>query len=244
MRLRATVAYDGADFHGFQRQTNARSVQNVLEEALSDTCGSSMSVVGAGRTDAGVHATGQVVAFDTQWAHPLIDLQNALNARLPEDVAVLALAECEASFHPRYSALSRTYEYTIAIRPIRHPLLRRTAWQLPSELDIARMNQAAQRFIGEHDFAAFGNPPQGEVTVRRVLRAEWRAMTESDVLRFTIEANAFLYKMARHIVRALVLAGRGELSADEMSDVLTSKDSQRIKGIAPACGLCLVSVTY
>jgi tRNA pseudouridine38-40 synthase len=244
LRLRATVAYDGTDFHGFQRQTNVRSVQAVLEEALSDTCGCLISVVGAGRTDAGVHATGQVVAFEAQWAHTLIDMQNALNARLPMDVAILALAECEASFHPRYSALSRTYEYTIAIRPTRQPLLRRTAWLVRTELDMARMNLAAQRLIGEYDFAAFGSPPQGEVTVRRVLQAEWRVITESDVLRFTIEANAFLYKMVRHIVMALVLTGRGALSVDDISDVLTSKDSQRIKGVAPACGLCLVSVTY
>lgn len=219
-------------------------MQSVLEEALSDTCGCSIGLVCAGRTDAGVHATGQVVAFDAQWAHTLIDLQNALNARLPEDASVLALAECDARFHPRYSALSRTYEYTVAIRPFRNPLLRRTAWVFRTELDVAKMNLAAQQLIGEYDFAAFGSPPQGDVTIRRVLRAEWRVMPESDVLRFTIEANAFLYKMVRHIVMALVLAGRGVLSADDISDVLTSMDSQRIKGVAPACGLCLVSVTY
>lgn len=242
MRLRATLAYDGTDFHGFQRQTNARSVQNVLEEALSESCGEVVSVIGAGRTDAGVHASGQVVAFDARWAHAPLDLLNATNARLPEDVAVLSLTECEADFHPRYSALSRTYVYTVAQQPTRHPLFRRYAWVLTAMLDAASMNEAAGRLIGEYDFAAFGTPPQGDVTVRQVQQARWEQ--DGVLLRFTIEANAFLYRMVRHIVNALVLVGRGGLSADDLSAVLESKDSQRIKGIAPACGLCLTGVTY
>jgi tRNA pseudouridine38-40 synthase len=201
-------------------------------------------VAGAGRTDAGVHATGQVVAFDAQWAHTLNDLLNAMNARAPKDVAILDLAECEPGFHPRFSAVSRMYEYTIALRPTRQPLLRRYAWLMTGQLDMARMNQAAQCLIGEYDFAAFGTAPDGDVTVRRVLKAEWREMAETGTLRFTIEANAFLYRMVRRIARALVLVGRNELDVDELSEILASKDLQRIKGIAPACGLCLVRVTY
>lgn len=245
MRLRATIAYDGTEYHGFQRQANARSVQNVLEEALSITCGEPINVSGAGRTDTGVHATGQVVAFEVNWPHELVDLQRAVNVRLPEDVSVLDLAVCGEGFHPRYSACSRTYEYTIMIGPVRQPLVRRYAWQVWQPLDVRRMNDAAGRLIGEHDFAAFGTPPQGDVTVRRVMRSEWRAMTDRwPELVFTIEANAFLFRMVRRIVKALTQVGLGQLSAEDISDILASKDSQRVKGIAPACGLCLVKVTY
>ncbi|HEY3290705.1 MAG TPA: tRNA pseudouridine synthase A, partial [Anaerolineae bacterium] len=136
MRLRATVAYDGTEYHGFQRQANARSVQDVLEEALSRTCGEPVSVAGAGRTDAGVHATGQVIAFGANWPHELSDLRRAVNVRLPEDVSVLDLVECDEGFHPRFSATSRTYEYTIINGPVRQPLARRYAWQLQAPLDV------------------------------------------------------------------------------------------------------------
>ncbi len=245
MRLRATVAYDGTEFHGFQRQANARSVQDVLEEALSVTCGEPIGVIGAGRTDAGVHATGQVIGFGANWPHELADLQRAVNVRLPEDVSVLDLAACDEGFHPRYSARSRMYEYTIVIGPVRQPLVRRYAWQVWWPLDVQRMNEAAGKLLGEHDFAAFGTPPQGDVTVRRVMQAEWRCRTGRwPELVFTIEANAFLFRMVRRIVKALVQVGLGQLSAEDVSDILASKDSQRIKGIAPACGLCLVKVTY
>ena len=249
LSLRAIVAYDGTDFHGFQRQKNARSVQGALEEALSNTCDEAVSVVGAGRTDAGVHAAGQVIAFKVNWSHALPELHRALNVRLPGDVAVLDVAECDEAFHPRYSARSRVYEYTVTVNPVRHPLLRRYTWQIESDLNAVLMNEAAAVLVGEHDFAAFGTAPQGDVTKRKVLRADWQLIGPSErqsgsILRFTIEANAFLFRMVRHIVIALVQVGRKKLSAGDMRDILASRDSQRIKGIAPACGLSLVKVTY
>jgi tRNA pseudouridine38-40 synthase len=250
MWLRATVAYDGTDFHGFQRQANARSVQSELEDALNQTSGHAVSVIGAGRTDAGVHASGQVIAFEMAWAHSPADLQKALNVRLPADVAVLDVAECEAGFHPRYRAQSRVYEYTVHVTPVRQPLTQRYAWQMASDLDMEAMNAAAAVLLGEHDFAAFGTAPSGEVTVRKVLMAQWREPEGERppgvlrVLRFSIQANAFLYRMVRRIVMALVKVGRGQLSADVIRELLASKDSQRVKGIAPACGLCLVKVIY
>jgi tRNA pseudouridine38-40 synthase len=246
MRLRATVAYDGTNFHGFQRQANTRSVQNELEEALRKTCDEAVSVTGAGRTDAGVHATGQVVAFQTSWSHSLLELQKALNVRLPEDVAVLDLATCDEGFHPRYSARSRTYEYTVLIGQWRQPLMRLYAWQVAHALELGAMNEAAWLLVGEHDFAAFGTAPQGDVTVRTVMRAEWilDKLSACPTLRFTIEANAFLFRMVRRIVVALVQVGRGQLSVTDFSSILASKDSQRLKGTAPACGLCFVKVTY
>jgi tRNA pseudouridine38-40 synthase len=221
-------------------------VQNELEEALRKTCDEAVNVIGAGRTDTGVHATGQVIAFETSWSHPLIQLQRAVNVRLPEDVVVLDLATCNAAFHPRYSARSRTYEYTVMTGPWRQPLTRLYAWQVVGDLDLAAMNEAAALLVGEHDVAAFGTAPHGDVTVRTVMRAQWvlDKLSACPTLRFTIEANAFLFRMVRRIVMALVRVGRGQLSVADVGEILASRDSQRLKGTAPACGLCLVKVTY
>lgn len=246
MRVRAKVAYDGTEFFGFQRQANARTVQGEIETALEKVTGRQTGVMGAGRTDAGVHATGQVIAFEVGWRHSMDALTKALNITLPEDVAVRELAECSAEFHPRFDARSRTYEYTVLISEVKQPLLRRTTWQLERNLDLANMNSAAAQLIGSHDFAAFGSAPSGreeETTVRDVLKAEWRE-SRCNALLFTIEANAFLFRMVRRLVLALVRVGQGQLSADELKDILESRDAQRIKGLAPACGLCLVDVKY
>jgi tRNA pseudouridine38-40 synthase len=244
MKARAIVAYDGTEFSGFQRQTNVRSVQGELERAIEQITGQKASVTGAGRTDAGVHAIGQVVAFETEWKHPLDALQRALNVTLAEDMAVRALGFAPADFHPRYDALSRTYEYTIIQSEVRQPLVRRYAWQTYRALDVESMNIAAQGLIGEHDFVAFGSAPSGsgESTTRRVLRAEWRE-TDGKMV-FEIEANAFLFRMVRRIVATLARVGAGELSKDEVSELLDSRNPDRVKGAAPACGLCLVKVSY
>ncbi len=251
MKIRATVAYDGTEFAGFQKQANARTVQGELERALEKVCERRVTLNGAGRTDAGVHASGQVIAFEADWAHSLDTLARALNANLPDDVAVRAVSECEAEFHPRFSAKSRTYEYSAYASETRDPLKRRFAWQLEHGTlpDVERMNAAAESLIGSHDFAAFGSAPSGkpdETTVRELIRAEWKGKrkNENDALTFTIEANAFLYRMVRKIVMALVQVGRGQISPDQVREILQSKDAQRLKGLAPACGLCLVEVKY
>lgn len=244
MKARATIAYDGTEFSGFQRQTNARSVQGEIERAIEQVTGQRAGVIGAGRTDAGVHASGQVIAFETDWNHPLDALRRALNVTLAEDVAVMTLEEAPAGFHPRHDALSRAYEYTIIESEVRQPLTRRFAWQMGRALDAGKMNRAAQRLTGEHDFAAFGSAPSGsgESTIRKVLRAEWRET--GGRLVFCVEANAFLFRMVRRMVATLVRAGTGELSEDEVGDLLDSRNPDRVKGAAPACGLCLVKVSY
>jgi tRNA pseudouridine38-40 synthase len=246
MKVRAKVAYDGTEFFGFQRQANARTVQGEIETALEKVTGRQTGVMGAGRTDAGVHATGQVIAFEADWRHGMDALTKALNITLPEDVAVRELAECSADFHPRFDAQSRTYEYTVLVSEVKQPLLRRTTWQLERKPDLAAMNSASAQLIGPHDFAAFGSAPSGreeETTVRDVLRAGWRE-SGCGALVFTIEANAFLFRMVRRLVLALVRVGQGQMSADELKNILESRDAQRIKGLAPACGLCLVDVKY
>lgn len=242
MRLRATVAYDGTDFHGFQRQANARSVQGELEAALGRICRQPVTVAGAGRTDAGVHATGQVIAFEATWRHTLDELQRAANSELPEDVAMVDLEPCEPGFHPRFSARSRVYEYRVTETPVRRPLSRRYEWQIDHPLDAAAVARAAGWLVGTHNFAAFGTAPQGDGTVRTVTRADWAGA--AGAWRFTIEANAFLFRMVRRIVATLVRAGSGQIDPDEVKDILASGDSRRVKGAAPACGLCLVQVNY
>jgi tRNA pseudouridine38-40 synthase len=242
VKARAIVAYDGTRFHGFQRQANARSVQEELERAIARVCGGTAAVAGAGRTDAGVHATGQVVAFEVDWRHPFDALQRALNSALPDDVAVSDVRPAEPDFHPRYSARSRVYEYRIVVGSARLPLIRLYAWQIERPLDLESMRQASRALVGEHDFAAFGTPPRGDGTVRTVMRADWA--DEGSGFRFTIEANAFLYRMVRRIVATLARVGSGQLAAADVAGLLAGGDPRRVVGAAPARGLCLVQVNY
>jgi tRNA pseudouridine38-40 synthase len=246
MRVRAIVAYDGTDYGGFQRQANAPTVQATLEAALAQVTQGTTGVLAAGRTDAGAHAAGQVIAFDTAWRHGLGDLQRALNAVLPADIAVLEVAEAASDFHPRYDAHSRRYRYTLYNARVRWPLARRYSLHVTAPLDVVLMQEAAQSLVGEHDFATFGRPPQGYkrggVTVRRVLAAEWRG--EPPWLAFDIEANAFLYRMVRSIVGTLLKVGRGEMSVEDFTAVLAAGDRSLAGPTAPPHGLCMMAVKY
>jgi tRNA pseudouridine38-40 synthase len=242
MRVRALVAYDGTNYSGFQRQANAPTIQAALEAALSQVTGDGAGILAAGRTDAGVHAVGQTIAFDTAWRHSLSDLQRALNAVLPDDIAVRSVAEAAPAFHPRYDARSRTYRYTLYISSIGCPLVRLYSLHVAVPLDLAAMQQAAQNLVGEHDFAAFGQPPQGRSAVRQVLAAGWAGKLPE--LQFAIEANAFLYRMVRSIVGTLLEVGKGRMSVDEFVGVLISQDRGRAGPTAPSHGLCLMEVTY
>jgi tRNA pseudouridine38-40 synthase len=243
MRIRAVVAYDGTGYHGFQRQSPEAepTIQGMLEGALS-RIEQSGRVIGAGRTDAGVHASGQVVAFDVNWRHALIDLHRALNAVLPDSIAVLNLNQAADDFHPRYDALSRTYRYSIYRAEVRHPLRQRYALHVSHWVNVPKMNRAAAALIGEHDFAAFGQPTAGESTVRNVLRAEVSA--EGSNVWIDLEANAFLYRMVRRIVGTLLSVGREEISEAEFVEVLASADPDRAGPAVPPQGLCLTKVNY
>jgi len=244
-RLWARVEYDGSDFFGFQVQTGKRTVQGEIERAVWGVTGTEARAVGAGRTDRGVHAKGQVVAFEVEWKHDLADLQRALNAVLDADVAVLSLGLAPEGGHPRFSAASRTYRYTVVNRPWRSPLARHTAWHVARPLDLEPMERACRCLVGTHDFAAFGVPAQGEHSVRTVLRAEWQEdRLRPGVLKFEIEANAFLYRMVRSIVGTLVLVGWKQMSVEEFESILQSRERSRVKSLAPARGLCLMRVDY
>ena len=243
LRYRATVEYDGTDFLGFQLQAQGRTVQGELERAIESVTQSSVRVLGSGRTDAGVHACGQVIAFDVAWRHSVNDLFCALNAVLAADVAIKSLQIAGPEFHPRFDALWRQYRYTVICAAVRSPLKRRYAFQEKSSLSLEAMQAACRHLIGSHDFAAFGRPPQGDATVRCVKQAEWRVET-ADTLLFEITANAFLYRMVRNIVGTLLRVGRGELPSDHIQTLIETGDRNAAGPAAPPQGLCLMRIDY
>lgn len=241
-KLMAVVEYDGTDYLGFQVQAQGRTVQGEIETALAAVTQEKIRIVGAGRTDAGVHAQGQVIAFSTAWRHPIEELQRALNAVLPKDIVVRELRPVAREFHPRFDAVSREYRYTIYNQPLRSPLVRRFAYHFPWPLDVAAMNEAAGVLVGTHDFASFGRAPQGDNTVREVHRAQFAL--EEPFIYFDITANAFLHRMVRRLVGTLLLVGTGELSPNGFREILQSADQDKVGQAVPAHGLCLMKVNY
>lgn len=223
-------------------------MQGVFAAALRRLNWSGKSTLFAGRTDAGVHAAGQVVAFDLDWNHPLEDLRNALNAMLPDDMAVSQVRACRPDFHPRFDAETRCYRYHLICQPTRNPLWERYAWRLWPKPDLERMQAAAQLFPGQHDFAAFGRPTRpGGSTVRQVFSAGWQPENAADSLDacfFEVRANAYLYHMVRRLVFVQVAVGQGRMEIADLAVLLQSPGPNPIQGLAPPHGLSLVEVTY
>lgn len=243
--FRAVIEYDGTDFLGFQVQAAGRTVQNEIEQTLLQLTQQSVRVVGAGRTDAGVHAAGQVIAFKTMWRHAPADLHRALNALLPADISVLHLDPAPADFHPRFSASERWYRYQVGQWPGHSPLRARYAWELGPEIEIETMNLAAAHFLGSHDFAAFGQPPQEDRstnTVRQVTEARWSQ--HPPYLFFDIRANAFLRRMVRTIVATFVQVGLGRMTPAQVAELIERRQRGLAAPPAPPQGLILMSVTY
>jgi tRNA pseudouridine38-40 synthase len=242
-RFKAIVGYDGTDFLGYQLQAKGRTVQGEIEKSLKNVVQSSVRVDGAGRTDSGVHAVGQVIAFNAVWRHSITDLHRALNATLPDDIVISNLTIVDREFHPRFRATSRTYQYRVITQRWPSVLQRRYTYHLATELDLDSMNRAAQQLVGQKDFASFGKPPQGNNTVRNILMAEW-LRDDSDEVRFNITANAFLYRMVRNIVGTLLQVGTSRISVEDVTKILSARDIRVGKPLAPAHGLCLMKVTY
>jgi tRNA pseudouridine38-40 synthase len=242
-RYQVILAYDGTDFHGSQRQNGLRTVQGVVEKALRQLGWSNSSVLMAGRTDAGVHATGQVVAFDLVWNHTCEDLQHALNASLPRDVAVRQVDRTSEDFHPRFDAQSRTYQYRIICDPVRDPLKERYAWRVWPPLDLERLIEASQILQGTHDFASFGRAPKkGGTTIRSVSRVIW--WQDEACSSFEIVANAYLYHMVRRLVNIQVEIGQGKRDVKEMETYLKKPGNRMPQGLAPPQGLVLSAISY
>lgn len=242
-RFAATVSYDGTQFVGSQKQANGRTVQGDLEIAAGALFGEPLRVDLAGRTDSGVHAIGQVVALTAETRHDAKTVGRALNAHLAEDVAVRDVREVPLDFDPRRWARRRWYRYTVWNGEVRQPLLRRTAWCAQGNLDIEAMQRAAEALVGTHDFrACSGRLEPGRTSVRTVFKAGWHS--ESCVLLFDIEADAFLPQMVRRIVGALAEVGRGALKVEEFERRLHEARPGTLGPTAQPQGLCLQRVWY
>jgi tRNA pseudouridine38-40 synthase len=253
MQVRLKLEYDGTNYSGWQMQTGQNSIQAELEEALARIFGAPVRVRGAGRTDAGVHARGQVAAARLPRLFDPAELGRALNAILPPDIVVLDASEVSDGFDPRRDARLRIYEYRVLNQPLRSAFERNSAWLVREPLDIGAMNAAAAAFVGEHDFAAFRSLGSAEkTTIRRVESSRWRRGNELHEnerhLVYRVEASAFLRHMVRTMVAAMVEVGRGKYAgkppADSVAALLASRDRALAPAPAPAAGLCLVEVLY
>jgi len=250
VRVRLTVAYDGAGFRGFAVNEGVRTVAGTLGAAIERVLGHEVRLTCAGRTDAGVHAWGQVVSFDARAdGLDIAVLQRAVNAMCGPEIVVRVAEEVGDDFDARRAAVSRRYRYTVLNRPWPDPFLARTAWHVDQPLDLDLLRLTCDPFIGEHDFSAFcrrprvpdGSPPAS--LVRRVHDACWTDAGDG-LLRLDIEASSFCHQMVRSVVAAMVEAGRGRLWPGELADILRSGDRGRAPGPAPPHGLCLWEVRY
>ncbi|MDQ3384543.1 MAG: tRNA pseudouridine(38-40) synthase TruA [Actinomycetota bacterium] len=248
VRVRLLVSYLGAGFAGFARNPGVRTVAGVLTEALEKVLRHPVRLTCAGRTDAGVHAWGQVVSFDAREDVDLATLQRAVNHLLGPAVVVREAAVVPTSFDARHSAVARRYRYTIVNRVVPDPFLAATTWHVPAPLDLAALRLGADPFLGEHDFSAFCRRPKVPAGVsfsmtRRVLDARWLDLGEG-VLRFDIEATAFCQQMVRSIVGLLVEVGSGKRRAGDVRGIIASRDRARSAPPAPPEGLVLWEVVY
>jgi tRNA pseudouridine38-40 synthase len=244
--VRLDLAYEGTRYHGFGLQPSRRTIQEVLEEALARCLGERVRVTAAGRTDAGVHASGQVVSFSTRGRLAPPELLRAVNAHLPDDVLVHGAADVPPAFDARRSALRREYRYLIWSHRLPSLFWRRWAWHLTDRPDLDAMQAAADRLVGTHDFASFlghrSQEPAGRTTVRTVERATW--WRDGELIGLEIAANAFLRHMVRGIVGTLIEAGRGKLDPAQFETILQSGDRRRAGPNAPPHGLILTGVDY
>ncbi|HXD21580.1 MAG TPA: tRNA pseudouridine(38-40) synthase TruA [Vicinamibacterales bacterium] len=252
--LKITLAYDGTRFVGWQRQTSGESIQGLLEDALAKFEGGPVTAHGAGRTDAGVHALGQVASAAVSFTHPVDTLVRALNAQLPEDIRVLEVADAPPDFHARFSARSKTYCYQIRAGSVGDPFTRAFVWQLAEPLDVAAMREAAAKLIGTHDFAAFQSVgTDTSTTIRTITRSDIalgadashpRTMDARALMAYEIAGDGFLRHMVRAIVGTLVEIGRGWRPPASMAQLVDGGTRADAGATAPPHGLCLVRVDY
>ncbi len=254
-RYKLILAYDGTAFAGSQRQAAStrsrtgknRTVQGELEQALRGLGWQGRSVLMSGRTDAGVHASGQVAAADLDWAHDPISLRDALNARLPFELVIRDVEPVDPKFHPRFDARSRRYRYSLFCGNVRDPLSERFSWRVWPPFDPELLMEIAQVFPGQHDFGAFGSPPGARSTsVRTILFTSWRELPPEGKWQFNIAADAFLYRMVRRLVFVQVAFAQGRCSRDAVVRALDQgRPSKELPaGLAPAHGLELMQVDY
>ncbi|MFA5146284.1 MAG: tRNA pseudouridine(38-40) synthase TruA [Candidatus Omnitrophota bacterium] len=241
--VRLTIQYEGTAYAGWQFQTNATSIQEMVESALRSTLGEHVKVTASGRTDAGVHALAQAANFRTRSRLPLANIQKALNSRLPKDIVISRIEEAGPSFDSQHDARYKLYRYTIVNNDFTSPFLRRFASRCFHKLDTAVMRREAKLLVGRHDFRSFqavdGQERKTIKTVRSI-----KIKRSGDVITVDIEADGFLYNMARTIVGTLIEVGRGKLEPGSVKEMLRKRDRRCCGPTAPAKGLCLIKVTY
>lgn len=242
-RIKLVIEYDGTFFHGWQIQKNLPSVQGEIEKAILRITGEKVTVTGSGRTDAGVHAYGQVAHFDTESRIPAEKFAIVLNTVLPPSVAVISSQEVSSDFHARFSAVKKTYKYKVLNRPMRSPIMDKRAWHVPVSLDMERMNKAAAYFLGLHDFSAFCASGHSVTDfVRYIYASEWSE--EDGCLVYTVTGNGFLYNMVRIMTGTLVEVGMNKRAPESIPELLDKKNRRQAGITAPPHGLYLWEVFY
>ncbi len=241
--IKLLIQYDGTNYAGWQRQKNERTIQGVIEDIIKRVTGENLRLIPSGRTDAGVHALGQVANFKTVSKSEGKRWKDIINASLPEDIKILDSAEVDMDFHARYSARGRLYSYTILNQEDTITILRNYVWHIRRNLNVEAMIEAGRFLTGEHDFSSFR---ASACTVREPVRkiAELRIEKRRSFIVITIEADAFLHHMVRNIVGTLVEVGRGRLSPDVVREILSAKDRNLAGPTAPARGLIFMEVKY
>ena len=243
MRVRLIVAYDGTNYHGWQIQKNAVTVEEILQQALCDLLQEPIELVGASRTDAGVHARGNVAVFDTHTRIPAEKIAIAVNQRLPEDIRVMQSEEVEEQFHPRYAESEKTYDAHISNVPIQLPTRRVYSYFVYLPLDVEKMQEAAKLFVGEHDFAGFCSAKsQVQTTVRTIY--DCQVEKEGDEICIRVRGNGFLYNMVRIIAGTLVEVGLGRRKLSTVSQAIEKADRSLAGPTAPPEGLTLIKIEY
>ena len=242
-RIKLVVAYDGTDYHGWQVQNNALAVESVLSEALEKLLGEPIQLIGASRTDAGVHALGNVAVFDTVTKIPSDKICYAVNQWLPADIRVMHSEEVALDFHPRYTVSRKRYEYTIENAPINFPINSRYAYFVHHNLDIDRMRTACTHMLGEHDFQCFCSAgSQVKTTVRTIYKLD--LVKSNRIITIGIEGNGFLYNMVRIIAGTLIDVGKGFIEPEQIPEIIRSRNRRNAGPTAPAHGLKLVEIKY
>lgn len=242
-RVKLVVAYDGTNYHGWQVQDNGITIEEVLNRTISELVQEDIKVIGASRTDAGVHACGNVAVFDTESRIPGDKFSFALNQRLPEDIRIQESCEVDADFHPRYADTVKTYEYNILNRRFEMPSKRLYAAFCYYPMDIERMNQAAVYLVGEHDFKSFCSAgAQVQTTVRTIYAVN--VTKEDDMVHIRITGNGFLYNMVRIIAGTLMQVGTGLMEPERVKEILEARDRSKAGPTAVAKGLTLVEIRY
>ena len=242
MRLALIIEYEGTDYSGFQFQENASTIQGELEKSINCLTGDIVRIKGTGRTDAGVHAKNQVIAFDSKFSDDLEVYFRGINYYLPESISVKSIFEVSQDFDPRRDATSRVYKYTILNSDSPSPLLRRTTYFDSDYMDIEIMKKASQMFLGVHDFKKFCSPVKtGLSTVREIFDS--KVHTIDDSIFYTVEGNAFLPRQVRRMIGSLLNVGKGKMNLDELFELISAR-GDNISPSLPANGLCLEKVNY